>query len=273
MRRAVAVAVALLAAGCGAGAATTTAGDGALATWTSDVRRLAVDHPADWWVAPSRVAPSGGPAHEVLTVATFEAPTSDTRCNPVPLAALEVMGPDDVLVVLGELPPGWSYDEGLPPPGIHEVEDPPGCPPPTLDVRAWERDVVDEPTGRRFRAYVAAGADAAQSAVAQAWAVVDSIRAEPLPGPHDDVAVGDTVPHFLYTHCGIRSTTFDGREWLADPPVDDGEGNPPAGWDDPPGLGTMTLEAEDRAVYRTGAGQSVAFRPRTPADPQEPPCA
>lgn len=58
--------------------------------------------------------------------------------------------------------------------------------------------------------------------------------------------------HALYTHCGVVSTEFDGRLWLADPPLVDDAGNPPAGWDENTTQGTFTVHADGSAVFSSG---------------------
>ncbi|MFN2470436.1 MAG: hypothetical protein ABR583_05500 [Gaiellaceae bacterium] len=75
----------------------------------------------------------------------------------------------------------------------------------------------------------------------------------------------------LYTHCGIEYARFDGRWWLADPPLDDGSHNPPRGWGNPSQPGTMELVAPDRAKFRAEE-LSATFRP-APASYEPPGCA
>jgi hypothetical protein len=65
----------------------------------------------------------------------------------------------------------------------------------------------------------------------------------------------------LYTHCGILWAKFDGRNWVADPPLTDGSGNPPAGWGNPSDHGTMELVSSDWALYRSDSGMTARFRP------------
>lgn len=78
----------------------------------------------------------------------------------------------------------------------------------------------------------------------------------------DPVELGKVYSYDLHTHCGIQSAVFDsGRWWRADPPLDDGHGNPPPGWGNPSTDGTMVLEREDRAVFTSRSGQVVEFEP------------
>jgi len=70
---------------------------------------------------------------------------------------------------------------------------------------------------------------------------------------------GVGVPFQLYTHCGIRYADFDGRRFYADPPLDDGSGNPPRGWGNPFDNGTMTLVNKSTAVFTDPAGHRAVF--------------
>jgi hypothetical protein len=72
---------------------------------------------------------------------------------------------------------------------------------------------------------------------------------------------GVAYPYVLYTHCGILSASFDGRLWLADPPLTDGSGNPQPGWGNPAEEGTMTLVSADRAEFRSEGGNVARFVP------------
>lgn len=69
------------------------------------------------------------------------------------------------------------------------------------------------------------------------------------------------VPFNLFTHCGIREALVDGTYFLADKVLDDGYGNPPAGWDNPYQAGTMTVSGST-AVFRDDAGHTVTFHAR-----------
>jgi hypothetical protein len=77
---------------------------------------------------------------------------------------------------------------------------------------------------------------------------------------------GVAYPFELLTHCGIEYAFFDGRYWLAEPPLDDGAHNPPPGWDNPTQRGSMTLLFEgDRAEFRAGPRLVARFRPGGPS--------
>jgi hypothetical protein len=86
--------------------------------------------------------------------------------------------------------------------------------------------------------------------------------------------IGRAYAGTMYTHCGIESYGFDGSTWLGDPPLNDGQGNPPAGWGNPGAKGTFTLTGADRAVFRAHNGRTAQFR-RVPQgqEPETRPCA
>jgi len=92
----------------------------------------------------------------------------------------------------------------------------------------------------------------------------------PRPGPPDGpgAVIGVDYPFDLYTHCGVRSARFDGRDWNADPSLLDEYGaNPPPGWGNPFDHGTMTLLEPDLAEFRSDAGHVAQFRPRPAGEP------
>ena len=81
----------------------------------------------------------------------------------------------------------------------------------------------------------------------------------------DSAILGKEYSYELYTHCGVRSAVFDqGRWWRANPPLDDGGGNPPAGWGNPFTKGVMVLVQEDLAMFTSQSGQVVEFVPWPP---------
>jgi hypothetical protein len=70
----------------------------------------------------------------------------------------------------------------------------------------------------------------------------------------------------LYTHCGIRELTYDGGWYVRRGGVlDDGSGNPPAGWDNPFQAGTLTVTG-DEAVFTDVDGHEAHFDLRPGAD-------
>lgn len=80
------------------------------------------------------------------------------------------------------------------------------------------------------------------------------------------VRLGVGYLYVLRTHCGIHDAYFGGRLWRADPPLNDGSGNPPRGWDNPEALGTMRLVRRNLAVFRPQRGHLLArFSPAPPS--------
>lgn len=88
----------------------------------------------------------------------------------------------------------------------------------------------------------------------------------PINGFSDSPAVPATlsVPIQLYTHCGIYEARMAGAFFVADKVLDDGHGNPPAGWGNPYQEGTMTV-AGGEAVFRDDDGHTVIFHERPAA--------
>ena len=78
------------------------------------------------------------------------------------------------------------------------------------------------------------------------------------------VDVGVDYDYVLYTHCGIRWAVFDGRLWVAEPPLTDGSGNPPPGWGNPMASGVMRLQASGAAEFQSGP-LVARFAPAPPA--------
>jgi hypothetical protein len=75
----------------------------------------------------------------------------------------------------------------------------------------------------------------------------------------------------LLTHCGIEGAHFNGRTWLVDPPLDEGERRPP-GVKDPVQPGLMRLLAEDLAEFKVVGRLGLRFRP-APDGYERPGCA
>jgi hypothetical protein len=67
-------------------------------------------------------------------------------------------------------------------------------------------------------------------------------------------------PFNLYTHCGVIYTDFQRVTWYADPPLSDGNGNPPAGFGNPIDKGTMQRVSQHEADYVSSTGRKVVFR-------------
>jgi hypothetical protein len=64
----------------------------------------------------------------------------------------------------------------------------------------------------------------------------------------------------IYTHCGINGALIEGRWWEADPPLDDGNGNPPAGWDNPYQHGTLAAVDETTLLFTADSGMTARLR-------------
>jgi hypothetical protein len=63
------------------------------------------------------------------------------------------------------------------------------------------------------------------------------------------MATGTVAPYELYTHCGIRNAEFESRQFYADPPLNDGNGNPPAGWGNPTDSGFMVVKDHETIEF------------------------
>ena len=87
----------------------------------------------------------------------------------------------------------------------------------------------------------------ALNALNSALNVVDAQR-DRLPAAAT-VPVGGAADFDLYTHCGINGLMIAGRWWQADPPLNDGQGNPPTGWGNPYQPGTLRLVDQETAVF------------------------
>jgi hypothetical protein len=73
------------------------------------------------------------------------------------------------------------------------------------------------------------------------------------------VEVGATYDYTLLTHCGIEWAQIDGVFWQT-PLLDDGNANPPAGWDNPFQRGELTVIDEQTAQFRGGPDATLVFR-------------
>jgi len=90
-------------------------------------------------------------------------------------------------------------------------------------------------------------------------------------GNHDGLV--DAVPFALYTHGGIHELSFRGKYYVrATGLLDDGQGNPPAGWDNPYQRGALTIYT-DRAVFSDAKGHLETFTIRPGATTFETVCS
>lgn len=70
-----------------------------------------------------------------------------------------------------------------------------------------------------------------------------------------------SAPFALFTHCGIYEARVQDTFFVADQPLDDGHGNPRAGWDNHYQSGTITVE-DQKAVFHDDSGHTVTFHER-----------
>lgn len=91
-------------------------------------------------------------------------------------------------------------------------------------------------------------------------------------GPADESGEADEQ-FSLLTHCGIHELTHDGT-WYARSvgPLDDGQGHPPEGWDDPSQEGRLLVDG-DTAVFTDDAGHREEFVLRKGATGPLTPCS
>jgi hypothetical protein len=66
----------------------------------------------------------------------------------------------------------------------------------------------------------------------------------------------------LYTHCGIQEAKIGDTFYAASPVLDDGSGNPPAGWGNPSQVGTMTVPSDGTARFSAPGGLEADFEVR-----------
>ena len=73
------------------------------------------------------------------------------------------------------------------------------------------------------------------------------------------IVTGRFAFYSLYTHCGIRYADVGGTRFYADPPLDDGSGNPPAGWGNPTDEGFIVVTDSTHAVFVDWALHRATF--------------
>lgn len=76
-----------------------------------------------------------------------------------------------------------------------------------------------------------------------------------------DAQVGVRYEYALMTHCGVDFIRFDGRWWEATPHLDDGNGNPPAGWDNGIQQGAIQLVSADELRFEASGGRLLRLVP------------
>ena len=283
MRLAVALLLIGVVTACGSGERRTAGPDGQWETFTSDIDGLAVGYPATWHRAEAPLAAAlVGDQVEVLGLATGQLPESEVGCSPRPWAAMQALGAGDLVLTLRISMYVGPFDEWAET-GIREAlaskpddllgqvtmqarELPGGC-----AVDGVEQRKVDFIAhGRLYTAFLAHSGNLSEQRREELRAVWSSLTLRPIPTGDESATIGERYWHVLYTHCGITGTQIAGRDWVAEPVLDD----PPLGWGGPWQPGVMTLTSQDRAEFESRDGQlEAAFRPRTPADPPAQPCA
>jgi hypothetical protein len=274
-------------AACGNGEEGTAGGDTKWETFTSDIDGFTVGYPAAWHraEAPLAAAPAGDQV-EVLGLATGDLPEAEQGCSPYPWAAMRALGAGDLVMTLRISMYVGPFDEwaepgireplGSKPDDLLDLETlRPGDLPGGCAVDGVEQRKVDFIAhGRLYTAFLSHGGNLSEQRREELRGVWSSLTLRPIPTGDESATIGERYWHVLLTHCGIVGTQFAGRDWIAEPVLDDSNGNPPAGWGGPWEPGVMTLTSPDHAEFESRDGSlNATFRPRTPADPPGQPCA
>jgi hypothetical protein len=77
-------------------------------------------------------------------------------------------------------------------------------------------------------------------------------------------------PFQLYTRCGVTFAQFAGQTWYADPPLSDGQGNPPPGFGNPTDRGSIRQVSAHELQYVSSGGKTVKFVDHLPAGASPP---
>jgi hypothetical protein len=73
------------------------------------------------------------------------------------------------------------------------------------------------------------------------------------------IAVGESQPYRLFTHCGVLTAAINDTTFYADPELSDGNANPPPGWGNPFDDGVMTLTTATTADFSDHQGNHAHF--------------
>lgn len=236
-------------------------------TYASVVDGLSATWPAGWHRALKPLNPGNSGHIELLALTTFEDPRSGD-CSPYPDAAMAAMTEGDAVFVL------WTtldpiHDQPPRPKDLMAAarRRPAGQPPVQAEcfpTGAEARLASFREHGRHYEAFIAARtpvSDHRRREIQQIWS---QLKLRPIEMGLEVAELGRPYWHLLNSHCGIGGTRFDGRDWIADPLLSDGQGNPPRWKGAIPG-GTITLTEENVAVYENRGGKHTArFRPRRP---------
>ena len=132
-----------------------------------------------------------------------------------------------------------------------------------LAIRCWaeERDNYRETVQRRLRHSTVGRADITRRGrIAMLIAVVGGLPTTGCNGtdPREDrLEAGEEYGYILTTHCGIEWARIGGSWWRTEP-LNDGNANPPTGWDNPSHGGRLRIEDADSAVF-TGGPEPIVF--------------
>jgi hypothetical protein len=261
--------------------------DGQWETYRSDIDGVVVSYPTTWRrLEVPQAGALTGDQFEVLGLATGELPEAERGCSPYPWAAMRALGAGDLVLTLRISAFEGPFDEwaetGIREPLASKPDDlldqepmRPGELPGGCAVDGVEQRQVDFIAhGRLYTAFLAHRGTLSEQRREELSAVWSSLTLRPIPTGDESATIGERYWHVLYTHCGIDGTEFAGRDWVAEPVLEDGNGNPPAGWGNPVQPGVMALTSPDHAEFESRDGALKAtFRPRTPADPPGRPCA
>lgn len=253
-------------------------------TYNNEVDGVSAAWPEGWHRAEEPLGGGRSSGVELLALATFEDAVAG-QCSPHPDAAMAAMEADDALLLLRttetyedismqERPsrPTDLMAAAEPHPDAVSEGEPPvegSCFP--SGVEAWR--VLFQEHGRHYEALVAARAPLGEQRRSELQQIWSHLELRPIDMGADAAKPGRPYWHLLNIHCGIKGTTFAGREWVAEPALSDGQGNPPREWAASTPYGTITLMEEDVAVFETRDGKlSAKFRPRTAGDGPAPMC-
>lgn len=244
--------------------------------YASEVDGVAAGWPDGWERVDKRLTTFTGGAVDLLALATFDPPaTTDLGCAQHAAAAIAAMREGDAffrLQTVRHLIPDRPV--GAKPASFMVAAEPVewagGCKP--QEVVALR--VAFEEYGRLYQAELIARSplsDALRDDLDTIWAALD---VGPIATGLHSAEQRRRYWHEISTHCGITDTTFDGRDWVADPAlVGGGDFGPPAGWENPTEIGTIRLESEDSALFESrDRERSADFRPRVADDPPPRPC-
>ena len=227
--------------------------------------------PRGWERVERELTTFTGGAVDLMVLATFDPPvTTDQGCAQDAPAAIAAMRHGDALFRLQTVShlvpdrPASSRSQSFF--GAAEPVDwAGGCKP--RGVVALQ--VAFESHGRLYEAVLMADSPLQEKRRREIETIWATLEVGPIATARDSAHIGRSYWHEVSTHCGVIWTEFDGRNWVADPPLT-GEGNlgPPPGWKGPSEVGTIRLVDEHSALFESRDGnRSARFRPRVPADP------